>query len=83
MNLTVGAITLGEMADGILLVVRPGLIDYKNAIATGELLRKSGQNVIGQVVNAVPTENDSLSKYYFQKEYRPENNVGNEAKQVT
>ncbi len=82
LNLAVDAGILGQMADGVLLVVRPGVVDYKNAAAACELLLKSGQNVLGQVVNAVASDNENLS-YYFPEEYEPQDNVNcNEAKQT-
>ncbi|MBW4633783.1 MAG: polysaccharide biosynthesis tyrosine autokinase [Iphinoe sp. HA4291-MV1] len=70
-SLTVAAdaATLGQMADGVLLVVRPGVVDSVNAAFAKELLEKSGQNVLGQVVNAVLPKNLSLSHYYFTEEY--------------
>ncbi|WP_414585239.1 GumC family protein [Scytonema sp. PCC 10023] len=70
-SLTVAAdaATLGQMADGVLLVVRPGVVDSANAAFAKELLEKSGQNVLGQVANAVLPQNLSLSYYYFTEEY--------------
>ena len=62
------AVTLGQMADGVLLVVRPGVVDSVNATFAKELLAKSGQNVLGQVVNGVIIKNEPHSYYYFQKE---------------
>ena len=62
------AVTLGQMADGVLLVVRPGVVDSVNATFAKELLAKSGQNVLGQVVNGVIIKNEAHSYYYFQKE---------------
>lgn len=50
MNMTADAAILGQIADGILLVVRLGVVDAINAIAAKELLSKSGQNVLGQVI---------------------------------
>jgi capsular exopolysaccharide synthesis family protein len=70
-SLTVAAdaATLGQMADGVLLVVRPGVVDSANAAFAKELLEKSGQNVLGQVANAVLPKNLSLTYYYFTEEY--------------
>ncbi|NEQ29271.1 MAG: CpsD/CapB family tyrosine-protein kinase, partial [Microcoleus sp. SIO2G3] len=70
-SLTVAAdaATLGQMADGVLLVVRPGVVDSANAAFAKELLEKSGQNVLGQVANAVLPKNLRLSYYYFTEEY--------------
>ncbi|WP_422614218.1 tyrosine-protein kinase family protein [Brasilonema bromeliae] len=70
-SLTVAAdaATLGQMADGVLLVVRPGVVDSVNATIARDLLEKSGQNVLGLVGNAVLPKNLSLSHYYFTEEY--------------
>ena len=62
------AVTLGQMADGVLLVVRPGVVDSVNSTFAKELLAKSGQNVLGQVVNGIIIKNEPHSYYYFQKE---------------
>lgn len=40
------AVTLGQMADGVLLVVRPGVVDSVNATFAKELLAKSGQREV-------------------------------------
>ncbi|MDJ0733827.1 MAG: polysaccharide biosynthesis tyrosine autokinase [Nostocaceae cyanobacterium] len=68
LNVAADATTLGQMADGVLLVVRPGVVDYFNAVIASQLLEKSGQNVIGQVINAIIPENES-HHYYFQEDY--------------
>ncbi|NWF58837.1 MAG: polysaccharide biosynthesis tyrosine autokinase [Fischerella sp.] len=72
-SLTVAAdaATLGQMADGVLLVVRPEVVDSVNALFAKEFLEKSGQNVIGQVVNGVIPNNEHHS-YYFLQEYYPQ-----------
>ncbi|MEM7727415.1 MAG: polysaccharide biosynthesis tyrosine autokinase [Cyanobacteria bacterium P01_A01_bin.45] len=69
LNLAADAATLGQMADGVLLVVRPGVVDSVNAVLAKEILENSGQNVLGQVVNGVIPENESHSYYYFEQEY--------------
>jgi capsular exopolysaccharide synthesis family protein len=58
---------LGKMADGILLVVRPGVVDAASAAAAQEFLERSGQNVLGQVINGVTSENKPYG--YYAKEY--------------
>ncbi|KYC40113.1 lipopolysaccharide biosynthesis protein [Scytonema hofmannii PCC 7110] len=72
-SLTVAAdaAILGQMADGVLLVVRPGMVDSVNATLAKELLEKSGQKILGQVVNGVIPKNDRYS-YYFREEYYQE-----------
>ncbi|MBF2064056.1 MAG: polysaccharide biosynthesis tyrosine autokinase [Calothrix sp. C42_A2020_038] len=71
LNAAADAAILGQMADGVLLVVRPGVVDSVNASVARELLEKSGQNVIGQVVNGVNPNNEPYSYYYFEQEYQP------------
>ncbi|MBO3462264.1 polysaccharide biosynthesis tyrosine autokinase [Aetokthonos hydrillicola Thurmond2011] len=67
-----GAI-LGQMTDGVLFVVRPGVVDSVNARAACALLAKSRQNVLGQVVNGVIPKNEPHSYYYFTEEYEQDN----------
>jgi len=43
--------------DGTLMVVRPGVVDSANAASAKEVLKQSGQNVLGQVVNGVNSDN--------------------------
>lgn len=45
------AITLGAIADGILLIVESGKVNRSQAKFTHELLEKSGQNILGLVFN--------------------------------
>ncbi|MBD2773257.1 GumC family protein [Iningainema tapete] len=65
---TADAAVLGNMVDGMLLVVRPGVVDVASANATKEFLRQSGQNVLGMVVNGVNTKNEPDSYFYYTKE---------------
>jgi capsular exopolysaccharide synthesis family protein len=63
------ALTLSKFSDGILLVVRPGVINSASATATQELLGQSGQNVLGLVVNGVEDESGNYyhsAEHYFQ-----------------
>ncbi|AFY52849.1 capsular exopolysaccharide biosynthesis protein [Rivularia sp. PCC 7116] len=73
LNLAADAATLGQMADGVLLVVRPGVVDSVNAAFACEMLEKSGQNVLGQVVNGVVPKNERHINYYYSQEYPEEN----------
>jgi capsular exopolysaccharide synthesis family protein len=59
---------LGKMADGILLVVRPRVVDYPKAKAAKEFLVNSGQNVLGLVANGVTPKNEPDSYFYYAKE---------------
>jgi capsular exopolysaccharide synthesis family protein len=62
------AAILGKMADGILLVVRPGVVDSASAKAAKEFLARSGQNVLGLVANGVIIKNEPDSYFYYTKE---------------
>jgi capsular exopolysaccharide synthesis family protein len=59
---------VGKMADGILLIVRPGVVDSASAKAAKEFLARSGQNVLGLVANAIIIKNEPDSYFYYTKE---------------
>jgi capsular exopolysaccharide synthesis family protein len=59
---TADTLTLSQMTDGILLVARLGVIDSATARAAKEMLERSGQNVLGLVVNDVSLKNGSTTK---------------------
>ncbi|MBW4556336.1 MAG: polysaccharide biosynthesis tyrosine autokinase [Trichormus sp. ATA11-4-KO1] len=65
LNVAADAATLGQMADGVLLVVRPGVVDSVNATFAKEFLEKSGQNILGQIVNGVIPQNEPHNCYYI------------------
>jgi polysaccharide biosynthesis transport protein len=68
LNVAADALILGKKADGILLVVRPGMLDSGNVAFTKDLLKKSSQYVLGMVVNGVIPKNEPHSYYYFTNE---------------
>jgi polysaccharide biosynthesis transport protein len=68
LNLATEALILGKMADGILLVVRPDVLDIGSAKFAKGLLTQSGQRVLGQVVNDVVAKYDPHSNWYFANE---------------
>ncbi len=57
-------VVLGSMVDGLLLVVRPGVVDYESAIAVKRLLVNTEQHVLGIVANGVDVKNQPYSKSY-------------------
>ncbi|AFZ35411.1 capsular exopolysaccharide family [Stanieria cyanosphaera PCC 7437] len=69
------ALTIGKLADGILMVVRPGVIEPSSANASKEMLEQSGQKILGLVVNGVVTKYEPDSYYYHAKAYAK--NYGN------
>ena len=52
------AAVLGNLADGVLMVMRPRHVTYDRAIAAKNLLARSGVNVLGLVANGVDSKND-------------------------
>lgn len=67
--LVADAITLGKMTDGILLVTRPGVVDRVSATASKEFLVRSGQAVLGLVVNGVKLKDEPDSYFHHAKTY--------------
>ena len=71
---TADASVLGKVVDGILLVVRPGVVDSASASAAKEFLTQSGQNVLGMVINGVNVKLEPDSYFYYTK--YPKEQVG-------
>ncbi|MEH2202799.1 MAG: polysaccharide biosynthesis tyrosine autokinase [Nostoc sp.] len=59
------ALMLGKMADGILLVVHPGVLDRAVAKSTKLMLEQARSRVLGMVVNGVTAE--KASGYYHSR----------------
>jgi capsular exopolysaccharide synthesis family protein len=74
LNVAPDARTLGRMVDGVLLVVRPRVLDTASANVSKQVLEESGQNVLGIVVNGIIPENEPNGYYYFGKEYSAQKN---------
>lgn len=68
LSLFADALMLSKLADGILLVVRPGLFNSATATATKTLLEQSTQHVLGMVINGV-TSSTKPHNYYVDKYY--------------
>ncbi len=58
------AAVLSTLTDGILLVVRPGVVDLNSANSAKDFLTQSGQKVLGIVINGVNTKNEPNSYFY-------------------
>lgn len=69
------ALTLGQMSDGVLFVARPGVLDSISAEASKDLLERSGQKVLGLVVNGLMLENEPDSYFHFTKGYSAEDST--------
>jgi capsular exopolysaccharide synthesis family protein len=53
------ASTLGRLADGMLLVVAPGIVNTDNAAFPKEILAQGGHRVLGMVVNNITNQQDA------------------------
>jgi capsular exopolysaccharide synthesis family protein len=74
---------LGKMASGILLVVRPGVVTVASGGAAQELLKQSGQKVLGMVMNGVVLENEPDSYFHYLKSYSVEDSPASRAKAIS
>ena len=59
------AAILGKLADGLILVTRPGIVTSNSANAAKEFLTQSNQNVLGIVINDVNVKNEPDSYFYY------------------
>jgi polysaccharide biosynthesis transport protein len=64
------ALVLGKLANGLLMVARPGVIDTVSAQAAKDLLVQSGLPVLGLVVNGVQPNHEPESYFHHAKNYQ-------------
>lgn len=57
------ALIISQIAQGTILVSRPGVIDRKTATAVKEMLDRSGQRILGLVINGI--NKNELSQYFY------------------
>ncbi|NJM70246.1 MAG: polysaccharide biosynthesis tyrosine autokinase [Scytonema sp. RU_4_4] len=62
---TADAAVLGKMADGVLLVVRPGVVDSASATAAKSLLERSEAKILGMIANAVNVKQEPGGYFYY------------------
>jgi succinoglycan biosynthesis transport protein ExoP len=72
---TADAAVLGKVADGVLVVVRPGVADSANAAAAKSLLVRSEANILGIVANGVNTKHEPGNYFYYSSNSRPDSNI--------
>ena len=60
---------LGKMADGVLIVVRPGVVDSSSALFAKETIEQVGLNIFGQIANGVDPEVGVNSNLYYASGY--------------
>jgi polysaccharide biosynthesis transport protein len=61
---TADAAVLGKMADGVLMVVRPGVANSDSAIAAKSFLARSEANILGLVANGVSIKHEPGGYFY-------------------
>jgi len=59
---------LGNLADGVLMVMRPRHVSYDRALAAKSLLARSGARVLGMIANGVNSKNDFGEYSYDERE---------------
>ncbi|MBR8836286.1 MAG: polysaccharide biosynthesis tyrosine autokinase [Stigonema ocellatum SAG 48.90 = DSM 106950] len=59
------AAVLGNMVDGVLIVVRPSVLDSRSASAAKSLLARSEANILGIVANAVDIKQEPDNYFYY------------------
>lgn len=62
---------LSKLADGIMLVVRPGTVNSTALINTRNILEQSGETVLGMVANGVNTKMNYGGYYYVDRYQKP------------
>ncbi len=65
---TADAAVLGKMVDGVLLVVRPGIVDSASATTAKSLLERSEAKILGMIANGVNVKKKPNSYFYYSKE---------------
>ncbi|MBD2573467.1 GumC family protein [Arthrospira platensis] len=68
--LAADALTLANMASGVLMVARPRILDRDSAKAAKEILGRSGQRILGTVINGI-SKNESTKYFYHAQRYFP------------
>ncbi len=62
---TADAAVLGKVADGVLVVVRPGVADSVSAAAAKSLLARSEANILGIIANGVNIKHEPDNYFYY------------------
>ncbi|WP_416665938.1 polysaccharide biosynthesis tyrosine autokinase [Egbenema bharatensis] len=65
-NVAADVAILNQKADGMLFVVRPGVVDPASATFAKESLKQANQNILGLIINGITPAADS---YYYDKKY--------------
>jgi polysaccharide biosynthesis transport protein len=71
---TADAAVLGKMVDGVLVVVRPDVVDSTSVNVAKALLSRSEANILGIVANSVNIKQES-SNYFYYNSSHPEQKI--------
>lgn len=63
-TLAADARLLGKVADGVMIVARPGIVSSGSVMAAKNLLDQSAQNILGLVINGVLADREPGGYYY-------------------
>lgn len=74
------AAIIGNIADGVVLVVRSGLISPEEASESKRRLEAGHANILGVVLNGVPTEKKGYGYGYYYYDYYDENHEKHHSK---
>ena len=61
---TADVLTLGKLADGIVFVTRPGVVEHESANLAQEALATTKQKVLGMIVNGVKANDFTRHSYH-------------------
>jgi Mrp family chromosome partitioning ATPase len=64
---TADVLTLSKLADGIVFVTRPGIVEHESADLAQEALATTRQKVLGMIVNGVKA--DDFKRYSYHGRY--------------
>ena len=64
--------TLGRISDGVLLALRPSVVDVPSIKAARGILDQSNQRVLGVVANGIAPKSSSERYFYHHQEYVPD-----------
>lgn len=71
---TADAAVLAKIVDGVVFVVRPGVIDTTSASYAKDFLEQLGSRVLGMVINGVDVKNEPDSYFYYSTEQSEDTN---------
>ncbi|PPS42799.1 polysaccharide biosynthesis tyrosine autokinase [Chroococcidiopsis sp. TS-821] len=75
LSVSADASLLNKIADGVILVTRPGIADLESSKSAKEYLDQSHQNILGIVINGVMSENEAQAYSRYRQGNYPQKNT--------